>query len=280
MNTESSVGTMSQSHELTSVPAAATENPEKPLPTFVLVHGGRHGGWCWKDVASRLRHLGHEVYTPTLTGLGERSHLLNPTISLETHIKDVLGVFVYEDVVDAVLVSHSYGGMVCSGAMQTIADKVISFVLVDAHLPLEGESLLKLAGSAIEEKVRKLVAEHGEGWFVPTEDSSFWGLTDPHQIAWVNSKITAQPLRTYLDASGPTDRAWTHPGMFIECRPSMHGSAQLERIRARSEKDSRFVYRTLDGGHEPMITNPAALTDLLLEAAMKTHPIRQTRQNP
>jgi pimeloyl-ACP methyl ester carboxylesterase len=234
---------------------------------FVLVHGGRHGGWCWRWVARELRRAGNIVYTPTLTGLGERAHLLSPGIGLDTHVQDVVGVFEYEDLTDAVLVSHSYGGMVSSGAMERVADRVRQFVLVDAHLPREGESLMDLVGDGVEPKVREMVAREGEGWFLPTEDASFWGLRDAGQIAWVNSKVTPQPFKTYTDPSGPTGRAWAHPGTFIECQPSMNNPVELARLKARSDADPRFRYRTMAGGHEPMVTSPSLLTSLLLEAA-------------
>ncbi|MGW0582764.1 alpha/beta fold hydrolase, partial [Streptomyces sp. NPDC002920] len=110
--------------------------PAAPIPArspFVLLHGGRHGGWCWKHVAAALRQEGHLVYTPTLTGLGERAHLLSPSIGLDTHVQDLVAVFEFEDIQDAVLVAHSYGGMVASGAMERIADRVRSLVLFDAH---------------------------------------------------------------------------------------------------------------------------------------------------
>ena len=235
--------------------------------TFVLVHGGRHGGWCWRSVARDLRRSGHAVLTPTLTGLGERAHLLSPNIGLGTHVQDVVAVLEYEDLTDVTLVSHSYGGMVCSGAMEQVANRVSRFVLVDAHLPREGESLMDLVGPCVEPKVREMVARHGEGWFLPTEDASFWGLRDPEQIAWVNGKITPQPFKTYTDPSGPTTRAWAHPGTFIECQPSMHPPMELARLKARAHADPRFRYRTMAGGHEPMVTDPTTLAALLLEAA-------------
>ena len=112
------------------------------LPPFVLLHGGRHGGWCWARVAPLLRDAGHEVYTPTLTGLGERAHLLSPEIGLSTHIQDLVKVFEFEDIEDAILVAHSYGGVVTSGAMELIHHRVRSLVFLDALLTRGGETVL------------------------------------------------------------------------------------------------------------------------------------------
>jgi pimeloyl-ACP methyl ester carboxylesterase len=238
----------------------------QPAP-FVLVHGGRHGGWAWQGVAARLRRLGHDVYTPTLTGLGERSHLLSKEIGLGTHVEDLVGVFEFEDLGDAVLVAHSYGGMPVAGAMQRIADRVRTVVWLDAHIPEAGESIFDLIGPERTERMMGMVAADGEGWFIPTSDASWWGLTDPDQIAWVNSKTTPQPLKSYTDKSGPTDRAWAHPGTAIECNPTRLPERDRERQHARAEADPHFHHRRLDTCHEPMVTDPDELTRLLVEAA-------------
>jgi len=219
-------------------------------PPFVLIHGGRHGGWAWRDVASRLRRLGHDVYTPSLTGLGERAHLLRPDIGLDTHIEDVVGVFDFEDLRDTVLVAHSYG----------------SVVWLDAHKPKAGESVFDLIGPERAERMTAMAAADGEGWFIPTSDASWWGLTDPGQIAWVNSKTTPQPIKTYTDTIGSTGRAWSHPGTVIECTPSRLPELDLARQRARAQTDPCFHHRALNACHEPMITDPDALTRLLIEA--------------
>jgi pimeloyl-ACP methyl ester carboxylesterase len=236
-------------------------------PPFVLIHGGRHGGWAWRAVAQQLRDRGHAVYTPTLTGLGERSHLLHREIGLETHIADIVGVFEFEDLSDVVLVAHSYGGMPVAGAMERISDRVRAVVWLDAHLPLVGESIFDLIGTERAERMLAMAAEDGEGWYIPISDASWWGLSDPEQIAWVNSKITPQPIKTYTDKSGPTDRAWAHPGTVIECNPTRLPAEDLRRQLIRAESDARFRHRRIQTCHEPMITDPGELTDLLVEAA-------------
>jgi pimeloyl-ACP methyl ester carboxylesterase len=236
-----------------------------PAP-FVLLHGGRHGGWCWRPVASLLRAAGHEVYTPTLTGLGERSHLLSPQIGLDTHIQDLVATFEFEDVRDAVLVGHSYGGMVVFGAMERIADRVRSLVLLDAHMPRDGESVFDLNGPVRAAQMVALADAGGEGWFIPPADAARYGVTDPDDAAWVNSRMTAQPLKTYRDPVGATDRAWNHPGLFVECVPSSLEPHMLERARVRSAADPRFQYRVLEAAHNAMVTAPKAVTELLFEA--------------
>jgi pimeloyl-ACP methyl ester carboxylesterase len=115
------------------------------MATYVLVHGGAHGGWCYRYVAAILRDAGHEVYTPTLTGLGERAHLLGPGIDLDTHITDVVAVLHYEDLHDVILVGHSYGGMVITGVADRAPRPVGHLVFLDAATPVNGESLAELA---------------------------------------------------------------------------------------------------------------------------------------
>jgi pimeloyl-ACP methyl ester carboxylesterase len=240
--------------------------PTPARPPFVLLHGGRHGGWCWKHVAAALRHEGHAVYTPTLTGLGERAHLLSPSIGLDTHVQDLVATFEFEDIQDTVLVAHSYGGMVASGAMERIADRVRSLVLFDAHLPRTGESHGDMVGPARAAGHVSMAENGGDGWYIPPSDASWYGVTDPEHAAWVNSHTTAQPLKTYQDPVGNTDRAWSHPGMFIECVPSTLEPHALERVRKRHADDPAFQYRVLHASHDAMVTAPEAVTKLLLEA--------------
>ena len=113
------------------------------MATFVLVHGAWHGGWCWKKVAPLLRSAGHEVYTPTLTGLGERDHLLTRDIGLDTHIQDIVNVLEYEELTQVVLVGHSYGGMVVTGVAERAHERLRQLVYLDAATPLGTERSLR-----------------------------------------------------------------------------------------------------------------------------------------
>ena len=116
--------------------------------TFVLVHGAWHGGWCWRRVADRLERQGHKVFTPTLTGLGERSHLIGGDIELATHVADVVNLVKWEGLTDIVLVGHSYAGMVVNEVAERIGPSIASIVFLDAFLPQPGESLATLASPA------------------------------------------------------------------------------------------------------------------------------------
>jgi pimeloyl-ACP methyl ester carboxylesterase len=119
--------------------APATAQTSAPR-TFVLVHGAWHGGWCWRRVADLLEKQGHKVFTPTLTGVGERSHLMSKDINLDTHITDLVNVFKWEDLKDVCLVVHSYGGWPGSGAIEQVGDRISSIVWLDAFKPEDGSA--------------------------------------------------------------------------------------------------------------------------------------------
>jgi pimeloyl-ACP methyl ester carboxylesterase len=114
------------------------------MATFVLVHGGWQGGWSWRRVVPHLRASGHEVYTPTLTGLGERAHLLGCVDGLDTHVKDVLGLIEYEDLEEVMLVGHSYGGVVITAVAEVVAEKLSHLVYLDASVPKDGQGMFDL----------------------------------------------------------------------------------------------------------------------------------------
>src|SRR3569832_431919 len=123
--------------------------------TFVLVHGAWHGGWCWRKVAERLRALEHIVYTPTLTGLGERSHLIAPTVGLTTHIEDIVNTIAREELGSIVLCGHSYGGMVIAGVAERSFATIRSIVFLDAFLPRDGDATLDLLPAAGQQAMRE-----------------------------------------------------------------------------------------------------------------------------
>lgn len=232
---------------------------------FVLLHGGRHGAWCWRKVTPLLSAAGHRVYTPTLTGLGERSHLARPDVGLDVHSRDLVNVFEFEDISEAILVAHSYGGIVATIAMNEIADRVHRLIFLDALVPGEGESVFDLMGPAGQEVTRARVNEFGEGWYLPVSDASYWGLTDPADIAWANPRITAQPIKTFSDKAHDVEKGWSHPGAYIECTGRLPFPVPLELPRRRHETDPDFEYRLLDTCHDAMVSAPGALVDMLLE---------------
>ena len=161
------------------------------MPTFVLVHGSWAGSVVWRELAPRLRKAGHEVYAPTLTGIGARKHLLNCEIDLDTHIQDVIGVIDDADLSDIVLVGNSYGGMVITGVADRVPEKVASLVYVDAFVPENGQSCLSLLPPEAH-----LATVPGEDWLVAPIPSASFGFKRPEVVALWEAKSTPHPLAT------------------------------------------------------------------------------------
>jgi len=234
------------------------------MGVFVLVHGGWHGGWCWRKVVPLIRAAGHEVYTPTLTGLGERAHLAGPDVGLDTHIQDVVGVLEYEDLQDVVLVGHSLAGGVISGVADRVAQRIAHLVYLDASVLRDGECDLDCVRP--EERAWLETKARAEGgWLVsPPKMKHPFGVTDESDAAWVNSKLTPHPLRAFTDKLHLKSGA-AFPGSrtFIYCSA---GTEELEPSpsveRARTEPGWRYC--ELDTAHDAMVTAPQALSNLLL----------------
>jgi len=228
------------------------------MAAFVLVHGAWHGGWCWRRVAPKLRSAGHEVFTPTLTGLGERAHLARPEVGLETHVRDVSAVLDFEDLRDAVVVGHSYAGMVIAGLPAGSADRIAHLVYLDAYLPAPAQSLADIVGPARLARWRRLARAGGADWLIPPPEDDIFDITDAADAAWVRGKLTPHPLKTFTDPACPAPpgrpelaRTW------ILCRPP---GAPPGRPPGEG-----WQYRELATGHDAMITQPTELAELLLE---------------
>ena len=153
-----------------------------PAKTFILVHGAWHGGWGWVRVADRLRTHGHRIFAPTLTGLGERAHLLHPGINLSLHIADVIGLIKYERLGEFVLVGHSYGGSVISGVAEAVPDAIRSIVFLDAFIPDNGDATLDLVQPAVHEIIQAAL-ERGETT-IPVRDAAAFRVNEADR-AWV-----------------------------------------------------------------------------------------------
>lgn len=225
---------------------------------FVLVHGAWHGGWVWKKVVPLLRASGHDVFTPTLTGLGERVHLLARDVDLTTHIDDVLGVLEYEDLSDIVLVGHSYGGMVISGVAERAHGRLAHLVYLDAFLPEDGKALRDYAPGDV---LDKMANSKGDGWRLPSfMFARDFGVTDPDDAAWVNARLGDQPYKTFTQ---PLDLA-ADTGHAIQ-RAYILTTQDTFVPHAARAKQAGFAYRELfTARHDSMVTQPAELVELFL----------------
>ena len=233
------------------------------MATYVLVHGGWHGGWCWQRVMPLLRAAGHEAHAPTLTGLGERSHLLTREIGLDTHVQDIVNVLVYEDLYDVVLVGHSYAGMVVAGVAERTPERLARLVYLDAFVPWEGQSVLDLMGSQAS-TVRERSVREGDGWGVPPLPLELFGVTDADDLAWAGARIGMQPIATFeqpIPQSSPLAAAL--PRTYIHC--TAWDGFTPDADRARTEPG--WGVHELATGHDAMLTAPDDLASLLLNLA-------------
>ena len=232
--------------------------------TFVLVHGAWHGGWCWRRVSDLLTARGHEVFAPTLTGVGERAHLLSPAIGLDTHIADIVNVFEFEGLRDAVLVGHSYGGMVVSGVAEQLPGRIKSIVYLDAFVPADGQSMLDIVSEERRKQIGDAAAKSG-GLSVPPIPAAVFKVNQADQ-AWVDSKCTVHPFKTMTDKvrmTGARDRIGKKAYIFSEGYDGPSFRAFYERCKA----DPAWRVHAVSCGHDVMVDMPERLAEILEQVA-------------
>jgi pimeloyl-ACP methyl ester carboxylesterase len=230
------------------------------MATFVLVHGSFHGGWCWQRVAHLLRESGHEVHTPTLTGLGERSHLATRQAGLELHIQDIFNVLEFEDLHEVVLVGHSYAGLVITGVAERTPGRVKRLIYLDAFIPHDGKSAFDLM-PGVEGQWTQMAAAQGDGWLVPAMPPEEMGITDRKDISWAQSRLRPMPLFTHQQPYHVTNRdALTVPRTYILCTEFGFQST------AREAQKLGWDYFQLETGHDAMITKPKEVAETLEKA--------------
>src|SRR5262249_4166697 len=213
------------------------------MATYVLVHGAWHGGWCWRRVRPLLQQAGHDVFTPTLTGLGERAHLLSPEVNLDTHIQDVVGVLECEDLERVILVGHSYGGMVISGVAERAAARLARLVYLDAFVPQDGQRMLDFIAertAADEEQARQ-----DDGLCTPPPALERSGVPSGADLAWARSKVGPQPYHTIpqpVRIAGPNPLSRT----YIRCKEYTVGP--FAPFAERTRNDPTWQYHELASG--------------------------------
>ena len=237
------------------------------MSVYVLVHGAWGGSWCWKAVRKELQARGHEVFTPTLSGVGERSHLLSRQVDLNTHIADVVNLIVWEELSDVVLCGHSYGGCVVTGVADRIPDRISALVYVDAFVPESGQSLHDTL--PIEQKDAQVrgAVESGDGWKVPPIAAEVFNVNSKDR-AWVDAQRTPQSLATFqqpLQLTGAIERiknvtyilatGWDH-SPFLQF---------YEKANAKGWKTL-----TMPCGHDIQMDQPGELLEVLLAASRPT----------
>ncbi|MCB2059653.1 MAG: alpha/beta fold hydrolase [Novosphingobium sp.] len=237
------------------------------MTVFVLVHGGGHGGWCYDKLSPILRSRGHDVFAPSLTGLGDRSHLVSPDVGLDTHIADIVNILFFHDLRDVILAGHSYGGMVITGVADAVPERVRRLVYLDASLPRDGESLVDNAPDMMAFARSDLrVVDEVELVLWPNEDSAVrQGVTDARDAEWMLARLTPQPWKCFSDKLRLRDQDRTSriPRAIVNCTATLARRQGEQRSRAQQ---AEHVFE-IDTGHDLMITEPHAVADMLLEIA-------------
>ncbi|MBU64853.1 MAG: alpha/beta hydrolase [Cupriavidus sp.] len=232
------------------------------MPVFVGVHGAWSGGWAWWRMHSLFLGKGIRFVMPTCTGLGERAHLLNPGIDLNTHIEDIVQVIEHEDLSDVVLVGHSYGGMVATGVAARVANRIRRLIYVDALLPEPGECALDLLPRVQSRGVLEAAQQKGFGWLIPPtpmpED------TPARDLDLAATRRGPQPLRTFTSALRARAHASRLPATYVYCtRIGLYDSFGSSAARARGH--SGWTFHELNATHNPHITMPERLVELLTQ---------------
>jgi pimeloyl-ACP methyl ester carboxylesterase len=238
-------------------------------PTFLLVHGAWHSGQCWERVVPLLESAGHRVFAPSLTGYGEKAHLLGPEVGLDTHVDDVVRLITEEDLTDVVLVGHSYAGMVISSVANQVPDRIAHLVYLDAMVPEDGETAVDV--QPISQHLIDLAAKSDSDWRIPPlpeQPAPFglFGVTDPADLAWLRAMLSDQPVRclqqpAHLDNPAVNAVPRTH----IHCVGAMPAGVIRRLVPPIQPNGTPAQVWELPTGHDCMITMPAELTELLLK---------------
>lgn len=236
------------------------------MAVFMLIHGGGHGGWCYQPVARRLQAQGHVVYAPSLTGLADRAHLVSAGVDLEMHIRDVAQLLAYENLHDAILVGHSYGGMVITGAADRVPERVGHRVYLDAAYPRHNESLLEHAGPMISaaRQAGRVVDGVELVQFPDMAGPEFYGITEPAQHAWAKARLTPQPWKCF------EQKLQLHNEVAMRAIPESHlictSTKPGRDMKLLMERSQGRVW-DIDTGHDLMITEPDWVAERLAAIA-------------
>lgn len=224
------------------------------MATFVICHGTWEGGWCWREVRRRLERLGHEVYTPTLTGLGERCHLNGAHVDFNTHVEDVVNVIKFEDLSQVILVGHSYGGAVITGVAEQIPERVSHLVYLDALVPVDGKTVGDLFGAEVFAQTAEFVELFGDGWRLPY----------PGEVA--DGRIQDHPWHTYTQPIRMTNsQAAALPRTFINCTRRDTGAVYHDAIEASASRARALGWNYIEfaADHNPHLSMPEETAALL-----------------
>ncbi|NRR29652.1 alpha/beta fold hydrolase [Oxalobacteraceae bacterium] len=230
--------------------------------TFVLVHGAWYGGWCWDKVARMLRAQGHSVSTPTCPGVGEQAHLLSAQLNLSTYITSICNHLEYENLNEVILVGSGFAGVVISGVADRLPQRINSLVYVDAMVLESGLSIFEAQPAAVTRKRLEQVAAEGKGIAIPPPPLASYGVGDRATLDWLGARLTPQPVATYqekLVLRHPLGNG--RPRIYVDCVAQPF--EPLVEIKKKLKTQPGWTWMALASQHDPMISEPRLLADLL-----------------
>jgi pimeloyl-ACP methyl ester carboxylesterase len=264
MNRRTAIATAFAASALIGKTSAQMASP-RTRAHIVMIHGAWHGGWCWSRLSPLLSNAGLNVSPVTLTGCGERRHLLSRSITLDTHVQDVVQHIEAEEFGTVTLLAHSYGGFVASGVAEALGNRIGQLILLDAFAPRDGETVLDYAGPQRKADVIAAVERNPEFDLAPIPAAAL-GITDPDDAAWVTRRMTAQPVGTYLQPIRLT-RGIEPIGNKVYLACDKTRLPVFDDTKRRIGADAAWRYKSLDAGHDAMIIAPALLAEAIVEAA-------------
>ena len=236
------------------------------MANYVLVHGSWLGGWCWQRVTPLLTAAGHNVLAPSLTGLGDRTHVGHGVIDLDLHIKDISALLEWEDLTEVILVGHSYAGMVITAVGDRMPERVAHLFYVDAVVPEDSKAIIDLIPPEMAESIRAAAAANDDPTRMPPAPPEALGITDPGDVAWVMAKSVGMPIATHEQ---PIQLTGTYKNVakrtYVACTDPALGGLEATAAAARDDPDCNYF--EIATGHDPMITKPSELADILLASA-------------
>lgn len=238
----------------------------KKIPTFLFVHGACHGGWCWKELVPLLQPQINKIYTPTLTGCGERIHLLTRDITLQTHIDDIVNVIRYEDLNNVILIGHSYAGLIIPAVYEAVSDRINQLVFLDSYIPASGKTGFDILEPQYQEQWQYVAQTQGQGWLMPANENSLdvWGVSNQAIRDFLLPKITDFSINFLKTPIFLTELFEQANKTYIRCTRPNYVNELMSPFYLQAQRNQWPIYE-IDSDHEPQLTAPKQLAEILLK---------------
>ena len=232
-------------------------------PHFLLIHGAWHGGWVWNEISEILRYQRYSVSTPTLTGLGEKKHLLSSKITIETFIEDVVNHIIFENLNNIILVGHSFAGSVISGVADRLKDRIQKLIYFDAMILIDGQKPFDITPKETVEQRIELAKKFGNKISIPAPSADAFGVFDVKKSLLLEEKLTPHPLSAFQSKLILKNEVGNGiPLSYIFCTKPVYKSLESSREVVRKMKWPIFE---LNAGHDAMLTHPKETLNLLMK---------------